>query len=63
MGATIFEVEGYGEEKYLKDQLISYNSKTLQNDKKKFVNLLFNNKTNKFIIEGSSFSGEASVEI
>ena len=62
LGATIFEVEGYGEEKYLKDQLISYNSKTLQNDKKKFVNLLFNNKTNKFIIEGSSFSGEASVE-
>ena len=62
LGATIFEVEGYGEEKYLKDQLISYNSKTLQNDKKKFVNLLFNNKINKFIIEGSSFSGEASIE-
>ena len=62
LGATIFEVEGYGEEKYLKDQLISYNSKTLQNDKKKFVNLLFNNKTNKFIIEGSSFNGEASIE-
>ena len=39
LGATIFKVEGYGEEKYLKDQLISYNSKTLQNDKEKFVNL------------------------
>jgi hypothetical protein len=25
----------------LKDQLISYNSKTLQNDKEKFVNLVF----------------------
>ena len=36
-GATIFQVEGYGEEKYLKDQLISYDSKTLQNDKEKFV--------------------------
>ena len=34
-GATIFEVEGYGEEKYIKDKLISFNSKTLQNDKKK----------------------------
>ena len=24
LGATIFKVEGYGEEKYIKDQLISY---------------------------------------
>ena len=31
LGANIFQVEGYGEEKYLKDQLISYESKTLQN--------------------------------
>ena len=28
LGATIFQVEGYGEEKYHKDQLVSYNSKT-----------------------------------
>ena len=39
LGATIFQVEGYGEEKYLKDQLISYNSKTIQNDKKKLNNM------------------------
>ena len=44
LGATIFQVEGYGEEKYLKDQLISYNSKTLQNDKEKFVNLFFDKR-------------------
>ena len=44
LGKTIFKVEGYGEEKYFKDQLISYNSKTLQNNKKKFVNLVFNKK-------------------
>ena len=60
LGATIFQVEGYGEEKYLKDQLISYSSKTLQNDKKKFVNLDFNKEKNKFDIKGSSYSGEAS---
>ena len=59
LGATIFQVEGFGEEKYMKNQLISYNSKTLQNDKKKFVNLTLNNKSKKFDIEGSSFSGEA----
>ena len=37
LGTIIFQVESYGEEKYLKDQLISYNSKTLQNNKEKFV--------------------------
>ena len=60
LGATIFQVEGFGEEKYIKNQLISYNSKTLQNDKKKFVNLDYSEKDNKFNIKGSSFSGQAS---
>ena len=60
LGATIFQVEGFGEEKYIKDQLISYNSKTFQNDKEKFVNLVFNKDKNKFDIKGSSYSGEAS---
>ena len=58
LGATIFQVEGYGEEKYIKDQLISYESKTLQNEKEKFVNLVFDE--NKFNVKGSSYSGEAS---
>jgi hypothetical protein len=58
-GATIFDIEGYGEEKYIDDQLISFSSKTLQNDKEKFVNL--NRKTNKFDILGSSYNGEASL--
>ena len=62
LGATIFRVEGYGEEKYLRDQLISYDSKTIQNDKEKFVNLSFNKDTKKLNIKGSSFSGEASVD-
>ena len=61
LGATIFQVETYGEEKYIRDQLISFSSKTLQNDKKKFVNLVFNKNKNKFDIEGSSYSGEASI--
>ena len=60
LGATIFQVEGFGEEKYIKNQLISYNSKTLQNDKKKFVNLDYSEEDNKFNIKGSSFSGKAS---
>ena len=59
LGATIFKVESFGEEKYIKDQLISYKSQTLQNDKKKFVNLKLNNNSAKFDIEGSSYNGEA----
>ena len=59
-GKTIFEVESYGEEKYIKDQLVSFNSKTLQNDKKKYVNLKFNKQTDKFDIQGSSYNGQGS---
>ena len=61
LGATIFQVEGYGEEKYIKDQLISYDSKTLQNDKEKFVSLVFDKDKNIFNIKGSSYSGKASI--
>ena len=60
LGAIIFQIEGYGEEKYIKDQLVSYNSKTLQNDKEKFVSLVFDKRKNKYDIKGSSYSGEAS---
>ena len=62
LGATIFEVEGYNEEKYNDDKLISYNSKTTQNKKEKFVNLKLNKKNNKFVIKGSSYSGEADID-
>tara|TARA_B100001121_G_C18667659_1_gene612181 strand:+ start:400 stop:1080 length:681 start_codon:yes stop_codon:yes gene_type:complete len=62
LGSNIFEVEGYGEEKYIKDQLISFDSRTLQNKKEKFVNLVFNQKEKKYDIIGSSFKGQASIE-
>ena len=48
LGATIFEVEGYGEEKYNKDKLISFNSRTKQNKKEKFVNLKLDKKNDEF---------------
>ena len=62
LGATIFQVEGYGEEKYLKDQLISYESRTLQNNKEKFVKLFFDKDKNEFNIKGSSYSGVATID-
>ena len=62
LSATIFKVEGYGEEIYLKDNLISFQSKTLQNKKEKFVDLKLDKINKKFDIKGSSYSGEASVK-
>ncbi len=62
LGATIFEVESYGEEKYINDRLISFNSKTRQNNKKKFVNLKLNEQKREFEIKGSSYSGKASID-
>jgi hypothetical protein len=59
-GATVFEVEGYGEEKYNKEQLISYESKTRQNKKNKFVDLKYDNQSNKFKVNGSSYTGLAN---
>ena len=61
-GATVFEIEGYGEEKYVKDKLISFNSKTRQNKKEKFVNLKLNEERNEFEIKGSSYSGKAPTD-
>ena len=61
-GATIFEIEGYGEEKYIKDKLISFNSKTRQNNKDKYVNLKLDEQENIFNVKGSSYSGKASID-
>ena len=61
-GATIFEIEGYGEEKYIKDKLVSFSSKTLQNNKAKYVELKLNEKRNEYDIKGSSYTGKASLD-
>ena len=62
VGATIFEVESFGEEKYIKDKLISFNSKTRQNKKDKYVQLKLNENENEYDIKGSSYTGSASLE-
>src|SRR6056300_735764 len=52
LGAIIFKVESYAEEKYLDNQLVSFNSKTKQNNKEKFVNLSFNKENKECQIKG-----------
>ena len=59
LGATIFSISSEGIEKYEDNKLFFFKSNTFQNNKEKFVNLKYDKKLNKFIINGSSFKGEA----
>ncbi len=61
MGVKIFEIKSKGVEKYNKNNLVSYNSETLQNDKRKFVNLELNKNKKEFKIIGSSYKGNADL--
>jgi len=58
-GITIFSILSEAVEKYEKDKLIFYKSNTFQNDKEKYVNLTYNQSLKKFVIDGSSYKGEA----
>ena len=61
-GVKVFSIDSKSIEKYKNQKLVSFNSKTLQNDKKKFVKLNYDKKKNIFIIKGSSYVGEADVD-
>ena len=60
--ANLLKKKGFYINNILKDNLISFQSKTLQNKKEKFVNLKLDKNNKKFDIKGSSYSGEASVK-
>ena len=61
-GVVVFSVSSEAHEKYKNDKLIYFKSITFQNDKEKYVNLNYNQSKNKFIIEGSSYTGEANTD-
>ena len=58
----IFSINSKSKEIYQKNKLISFESSTLQNDKKKFVKLIYDKNKNKFVINGSSYNGEANID-
>ncbi len=62
LGITVFSVSSEAIEKYENDKLIFFKSNTFQNDKEKYVNLTYDQSLKKFIIDGSSYRGEASVD-
>ena len=61
-GIKIFSIKGNSEEIYKNEKLISFKSSTLQNKKRKFVKLIFDENKNLFIIDGSSFKGETGLD-
>ena len=58
----VFSINSKSKEIYQKNKLLSFESSTLQNDKKKFVKLIYDENKNKFIINGSSYVGEANIK-
>ena len=62
LGVTILSISSEAIEKYEDDKLVFFKSYTFQNNKEKFVNLEYDKKLNKFIIDGSSFKGEADID-
>ena len=62
LGITVFSVSSEAIEKYENDKLIFFKSNTFQNDKEKYVNLTYDQSLKKFIIDGSSYKGEASAD-
>ena len=62
LGITVFSISSESIEKYEKDKLVFFKSNTFQNDKEKYVNLNYNESSKMFIINGSSYKGEASLD-
>jgi len=61
LGVIIFSISSEAIEKYQNDKLVFFKSNTFQNNKEKFVNLKYDKNLNKFVIDGSSFKGEAEL--
>ena len=61
-GIVVFSISSEGHEKYKNDKLIYFKSTTFQNDKEKYVNLNYDQSKNKFIIDGTSYKGEANTD-
>tara|TARA_B100000029_G_scaffold121659_1_gene115077 strand:- start:169 stop:852 length:684 start_codon:yes stop_codon:yes gene_type:complete len=59
LGVVLYDYNVKGKEVYKDGKLIKFNSKTNQNGKNKFVNLIIDN--DEFDIDGSSYKGKAPI--
>ena len=61
-GVSVFSILSETTEIYENDMLIHFKSNTFQNEKEKYVNLKYDSKLQKFIIDGSSFKGKTDTD-
>ena len=62
MGVTVFSIKSEGLEIYENDQLTYFKSDTVQNDKKKFVEVFFDEENKNYKIDGSSYKGTGDLD-
>ena len=61
LGVKLFTISSKGIEKYYENLLVSFNSETFQNKKRKFVDLKLSENKKEFIIIGSSYTGNVNI--
>ena len=61
-GVNLYKYFASSNEKYKNGKFLSFNSKTKQNKKDKYVNVIVDNSQNQLIIDGSSYKGTANTD-
>ena len=62
LGVNIFKVNSLGTEIYKNNNLVSFESETFQNKKVKYVNLKLSEDKTQYLINGSSYKGNATLD-
>ena len=62
LGVDLYNYEAKSEEVYENNKFIKFSSKTNQNKKQKYVNIVVESKNQELLVDGSSFKGKTSVE-
>ena len=61
LGIDLYKYFAESNENYEKSMFSSFNSKTIQNKKEKYVNINLNKDKKKLFIDGSSYKGDADI--
>ena len=62
LGVNLFKIDSLGVEVYENNRLVSFESETFQNKKVKFVNLKLSEDKTQYLINGSSYKGNAALD-
>ena len=62
LGVNIFKIYSLGTEIYKNNNLVSFESETFQNKKVKYVNLKLSEDKTQYLINGSSYKGNATLD-